>query len=652
MGTIVTWLNMDFINWFFILSIIIYFGYSYNKVTKHIVKPTDILKKLCNLTAFMEPTPEESRRLFLKHYQEITQAFRSCGNKAVEHQWREFEEQMIFPDGENIVHIMNTIPPSAFFDEEAIIGEQYTLRHLDAVVAKLTGIGILGTFLGLTIGINSISGGIDDSANILKGIQKLLEGAGTAFVTSLFGLLFAMIFSALEKYKYGKFTEKLSELISSLERCLVFYTVEKNNLRVLEENIKQTRALNDLGNQIAEAFDNAISQKLSLPMKDFSKSIESQLEAIRIANEESSRKISSSVTELVTSGTGGENLNRARESAHSALEAIANTMQTSLTDLVEKQSQMSFIIESALKKMDDQMNSGARNYQNTINQSLNELTESIKELIQNMKDQLTGSITQLSDGIANSQKDAFSTFQNSAQKVQDLVNFISQRNVDYTNEITNKTNQSFEEINKGLTNTVQSIREEFVSTLKNVGSESISAHKELVDNLNSNIDKFGNSLSELNNSSNIMNKAVGEFSRSIPELKGPASELKNSLDNLKFTSEYLNKTILDIKKSSESMNLGVEITESQVKNVNNAVDLIKKSNEKLELVWGNYDRRFSDVDSSLERTVLGLSQGVSNLTDVTGKHYSTIVGQVNQITGLFKGMIDDLSDLKDDNKKK
>lgn len=68
---------------------------------------------------------------------------------------------------------------------------------LDTAAGTLVGLGLLGTFLGLTLGIKGF-----DSSNterINESIQGLLAGMGTAFLTSLLGMTFSILFTAADK---------------------------------------------------------------------------------------------------------------------------------------------------------------------------------------------------------------------------------------------------------------------------------------------------------------------------------------------------------------------------------------------------------------------------------------------------------------------
>lgn len=63
------------------------------------------------------------------------------------------------------------------------------------VSGTLTGLGILGTFLGLSMGMGAFSG--DDIFSISDNVGALLSGMKVAFHTSVYGILFSLVFNVV-----------------------------------------------------------------------------------------------------------------------------------------------------------------------------------------------------------------------------------------------------------------------------------------------------------------------------------------------------------------------------------------------------------------------------------------------------------------------
>ncbi|GAB2613947.1 MotA/TolQ/ExbB proton channel family protein [Belliella aquatica] len=68
----------------------------------------------------------------------------------------------------------------------------------DTIPSVFTTLGVLGTFLGIYFGLKDF-----DVNNINESIPSLLEGLKTAFITSIYGIVFSVIFSKISKGVYG-----------------------------------------------------------------------------------------------------------------------------------------------------------------------------------------------------------------------------------------------------------------------------------------------------------------------------------------------------------------------------------------------------------------------------------------------------------------
>jgi DNA anti-recombination protein RmuC len=83
-------------------------------------------------------------------------------------------------------------------------------RFTDYAATLLTSIGILGTFAGIVIGLLAF-----DTANIDSSIPALLEGLKTAFITSVAGMLSAVLFSLLSAVIFSELAVRRQEKLSA-----------------------------------------------------------------------------------------------------------------------------------------------------------------------------------------------------------------------------------------------------------------------------------------------------------------------------------------------------------------------------------------------------------------------------------------------------
>ena len=107
-------------------------------------------------------------------------------------------------------------------DIEEFINEQLLERvgssyFNSAISGTLTGLGILGTFLGLSMGLGSFQG--EDIYTISDNVGPLLSGMKVAFHTSVYGILFSLIFNFVYRSIMADAYGKLDLFLTAFRQC-------------------------------------------------------------------------------------------------------------------------------------------------------------------------------------------------------------------------------------------------------------------------------------------------------------------------------------------------------------------------------------------------------------------------------------------------
>jgi hypothetical protein len=90
-------------------------------------------------------------------------------------------------------------------------GYDINLRHIPSM---MTGVGILGTFLGVSIALYSFPENINNSTEMLAGMKEIIPAMKTAFITSLAGISCATLYLLWEKFhlvRIRSLTQKVAE---------------------------------------------------------------------------------------------------------------------------------------------------------------------------------------------------------------------------------------------------------------------------------------------------------------------------------------------------------------------------------------------------------------------------------------------------------
>lgn len=119
-------------------------------------------------------------------------------------------------------------------------------ESLNQVAGAMTGLGILGTFLGLTLGLQSFNTGT--TAEITNSIEPLMEGIKVAFHTSIYGMVFSLIFNYVYKRRLDEAETAVRDFLSTYKKFVMPDTAAEGVNKLIELTEKQTKAIIQLEN--------------------------------------------------------------------------------------------------------------------------------------------------------------------------------------------------------------------------------------------------------------------------------------------------------------------------------------------------------------------------------------------------------------------
>lgn len=179
---------------------------------------------------------------------------------------------------------ISTVDPEEIFTEQAVL-DGYNRNMALTLAGVFTGLGILGTFIGLVGGLNSIGG--TQQSQVMNSILDLLRGMSTAFYTSIAGIALSLLWLLLDRIllygvhqRVGRFflaakkafpVESADRLLHRLlaveqeESAAIHHTNEilDDHGKLLEE---QKALLQTLGTDLAVAFQDALNTSLGNQM--------------------------------------------------------------------------------------------------------------------------------------------------------------------------------------------------------------------------------------------------------------------------------------------------------------------------------------------------------------------------------------------------
>lgn len=207
--------------------------------------------------------------------------------------WGEFlqerKDAVVEVNGEAV----STVAPEDVFTEEKVL-HGYNRNIAVTLAGVFTGLGILGTFLGLVVGMSEIN--MQDADRVLNSVNSLLGGMSTAFYTSIWGIVASLFWLFLDRSlihaiqrETGRFflavrrrypVESTDQL---LHRLLAVEQEESNAIQQSRDILLEQKAiLQHLGTDLATAFESAINDSLSTSLKAPLETLASTLEQLSV----------------------------------------------------------------------------------------------------------------------------------------------------------------------------------------------------------------------------------------------------------------------------------------------------------------------------------------------------------------------------------
>ncbi|AKU92633.1 putative membrane protein [Vulgatibacter incomptus] len=259
-------------------------------------------------------------------------------NRVLGKTWREYRRTFEFPAslGGAAAPVRTPLEASAFFQAERLMADRLNLRRYGAVPNILTGLGILGTFVGLAAGIHLANLGINvaDIEAMKSSLGDLLAGASMAFLTSICGLTCSMLFTLGERTLVANSGAAIERFAASLDDRLEFVTAEALAAKQLEESKEQTTQLkqfNDtLAIHIAEALDERVAGRLTPALDRLIEAVN----GVRSDRGESNEKLLTSLVQefqRTMSGAAGSEISAMAQT----LERVQDVLENSLGAMQE-----------------------------------------------------------------------------------------------------------------------------------------------------------------------------------------------------------------------------------------------------------------------------------------------------------------------------
>jgi len=507
------------------------------------------------------------------------------------HVWSEFVESLVFPPpGEEEAPIHNTTDVAYFLNEGTVIQPAVHTRFFNSVPGQLTGLGILGTFVGLAAGIGVASGNLAsaDPDVVKTGLQELLHGASLAFLTSIAGIFSSLVFLLIERRAIAGLHGRLGEWIVGLERRLRYVTAEGialDQLRFAEEQADQLKTFNS---ELIFSLQQTLEEKVAARLAPHLERMVEVVEGLRAdRSTDSARVIEEMIdrfTATVTERTGTE-----FESMSTTVRELDETLTASVRALQETNQAVADRLGSMVTSIEGVLGTAA----GTVQRELAGAMEAVKEGVTHSSHELSGQLTEAGGQVAD-------TLRGAAE--------------DAARKMTETSTEAAAAIAASLAG--------FDRGVAKLG-ETMSASRALLDNL-------------------------GAYTNRVDGLTQRLDEVHQRIQAI---ADGVREATEEVKVASDRVTRAVEGSSGVVERVTQVAEQMGRNQEAVTSAWQDYRQRFEGIDHSLNTVFAQIDEGLGRYTEQV-KSFATELDQktaatVQHLAGATDELRQTLEDLDD-----
>lgn len=586
----------------------------------------------------------------------------------------------------------NTPALEIFSEFSTCSAHKINLRLLDTAAGTLVGLGLLGTFLGLTLGIKDFDS--SSTQNIQKSIQLLLSGIGTAFITSLVGMLLSMIYSFCDKYWRNRLSKHLHVLTKKLDS--LYYiddrTLDDLNEQALAKSIAST--MKEVVEHEMRSVVNALNEKLTYNNESGeATTIANAIREILKENQEQSKALKSFSTDLAIELNNGfdevlsrqmqqkilplmENVDATTKAIVEHIDQMASLVSSPATDMIQTVvDELKNSMSEMMKEFSSGLSGSATNELETLAHQLGTAAQSMADFPNNMAhisstlqvtiEEVKNAVSEISHTSANANSTAMQqmqeqiTFATSAisaaiAEVKDVMSGISQSSQEQSNQMVSKLADAAEKMGTFLSGTISTLSSSVQQSVKSITddvnnkqADLIALQEDTTSQTKKLLETFNTGLDRLEKMNEYITGTMNMFQQAQGQITGSTAHLQTITGDMKLATQLFNKSQTDYAVKMEEMQRnsqrGIDAVTELLKN---SGDLSEDYVEKFEIIRQGLGSIFQQLQSGLSeysRTVQAttqkyLDQYSTSLTNTTDALSSTIQQQNEVVEMLVESL--------------
>jgi hypothetical protein len=579
--------------------------------------------------------------------------------------WEEYEKTLVYDvDGQK----KTNNPSSEVFSIHKITrNSKLNLRIVDAASGTLVGLGLLGTFLGLTLGIRDFD--TANVQNIQSSIQSLLDGMSTAFLTSLLGMGLSIIYTLVEKRCRNLLLSSQTDLSDRLDRefyiddqqlllnllqpQLTFVNDSGDNIPIslavrdiLKENEQQSKALKsfstDLAMQLNDGFDEILSRQMQAKIIPLMENIDTSTKNLIEHIDQMSDAVTTPATDLI-----GTVIDELKKSMSSLITEFRSNISSSASHELEQ-------LVVSLSEATNSMGMFPKNMENVtsiLQVTIAEVKDAISEITSTSANTNASAMKQMQEQIAF----ATGAISNAMTEVKEIMSSLTQTSEKSGQEMITKLAAASEQMGTFLNGVMANVSESVQSSMKSITDDisdkqtglmalqdsTMSETEKLLNQFNTGLERLEKMNKYITGTMNTFQQAQGQITGSTAHLQSITSDMKTAIEVFhKVQNEYTGNMTELQKRTQQAIDSVVTLLDDSGQLSEDYIEKFEMIKSGLAGIFAQIQKGLTEYSQTMQAsTQKYLEQYSMNLTKTTDALAGTIQQQ-GEIAELFVEALD------------
>jgi hypothetical protein len=529
---------------------------------------------------------------------------KSSNNEVVKNLWREFDESLVLDHREKSVY--NTLDAEHFFNPRTLASGITSNRLLAASPSFLTAIGVLGTFLGLTMGLKGLHMESNEIEALKGGIASMINGAAMAFVTSVWGVGLSLILNVFEKNTERRIIKKIVKVQQTIDFLFPRLPAEKSLVDISKNTSESSEALQELHERIGDRLQETISGVTDSMQEAFTNALNNVMApAMQSLVSNASQQTSGALEHLIgnftesmqAAGKGqGELMQQSTEQMHKAVNSLSEQMNAVLEQNTKQADQMAKQQAGASSQFNEQLSnmlSNSETRQKVMEEKLFTAIESQQQSQAQREASHVDNLQEVLGGWLKEQSQTLGELSNSMSKVQSVMGESTRSYVDELSVQNKQSATQQESFSSGLSSSLQNFMSEseqrqqklethFSSLLQGQQVEASKRDAEYREQLQTQLGKWLAQQDEvLSSMTDAVKRTQTHMDSVIAQHKEVVGELKTVAASSATSSQHLDNSSNQIAMLSSNLVKTTELFDTRLGEMTETIKGISSQNDAL-----------------------------------------------------------------------